>query len=112
MKFEASEAMKEVIAEGVDQCNNESAMLAFYENQPDYWDDNPDGFLDDFMDSYAGTWDSWAQYAEQFFDDVYLHEVPEWLVNYIDYEAFGRDLSYDYWTADDGHYGVHVFRSN
>lgn len=34
------------------------------------------------------------EYAEQLMDDCY--NIPETLVNYIDYKAFARDLEYDY----------------
>ena len=111
-RYWMSDAMREVIEEGVDAGNDQAALLSFWENQPDYWNDDSDSFLRDFDDAYAGCWDTFAQYAEQWFDDVYAHEVPEFLVNYIDYEAFARDLSYDHWTDADGAGGVYVFRSN
>lgn len=106
-----SDAMREVIEQGVEEHHDEGALLSYWENQGEYWNDRADEFLSSFDEAYAGTWDSFAQYAEQWFDDVYAHEVPEFLVNYIDYEAFARDLSYDYFTVSDGNYGVRVFRS-
>lgn len=33
-----------------------------------------------------------SQAAEVMFDDLYLHEIPDHLHNYINYEAFARDL--------------------
>ena len=32
--------------------------------------------------------------AEQFFDEIYLHQIPENLQSYIDYKAFARDCEY------------------
>jgi len=54
-------------------------------------------------DCYAGQWSTDREFAENFFDDVHGHDVPEFMQNYIDYEAFTRDLMYDI-TECDGHY--------
>ncbi|MDE3207948.1 MAG: antirestriction protein ArdA [Pseudomonadota bacterium] len=32
--------------------------------------------------------------AEEMFDEIYLHEIPEHLHSYIDYKAFTRDCEY------------------
>ena len=65
--------------------------------------------LDNFEESYNGEWSSFQDYAEDFFDSCY--EVPENISNYIDYEAFARDLSYDYNEVDNPSGGVFVFGS-
>lgn len=39
-------------------------------------------------------------YAEELFDDCYAGQIPENLRSYIDYEAFARDLKFDYTTVD------------
>lgn len=51
-------------------------------------------------DAYRGRYDSFEQYAEEYFDDVYGHEVPENLRSYIDYDKFARDLEYDFDFVD------------
>ena len=43
-----------------------------------------------FEESYCGEWDSETAYAENLFDELY--EVPDYLVGYVDYEKFARDL--------------------
>lgn len=48
--------------------------------------------VESFNEAYCGEWDSEKDYAENIFDELYAHEVPEHLQNYIDYEAFARDL--------------------
>ncbi len=48
-----------------------------------------------FNEAYCGESDSEKDYAEDIFDELYAHEVPEHLQNYIDYEAFARDLFID-----------------
>lgn len=61
-----------------------------------------------FEDAYNGEWESEAAFAENLFDECYLHEVPDFAKNYIDYEKFARDLfrGGDY-TFEDGY----VFRN-
>lgn len=67
------------------------------------------------------SYDDWEtlvnDYGENWADDIYLYknmdytdlayhmihevccyEIPKWLENYVDYEAYGRDLSYDGFT--------------
>lgn len=39
---------------------------------------------------------SYTELAEQFVDDGLFGEIPEHLSSYIDYEAIGRDLRFDY----------------
>lgn len=54
-----------------------------------------------FEESYRGEWGSLQEYAEELFDELYLHEIPEHLRSYIDYEKFASDLECDgYWEAD------------
>ena len=45
-----------------------------------------------FEDEFMGRHDSEESYATEFFDDVYLSDVPESVRYYIDYEKFARDL--------------------
>ena len=46
-----------------------------------------------FEDSYCGEWESETDYAENLFDELYT--VPDYLVGYIDYEKYARDLFID-----------------
>lgn len=65
-----------------------------------------------FEDACCGEWDSERAYAEYLFDELYLHEVPEHIQRYIDYEAFARDLFMgDYFSAEAAS-GVYVFNNN
>ena len=79
--------------------DEEAPFLAWVEYHG--WDikKDPDRAVDTFRDQYCGEWESERAYAEQLFDELYLHEIPEHLQSYIDYEAFARDLfmdGYDY----------------
>lgn len=45
-----------------------------------------------FEEAYQGEWANEQEFAENLFDEIYLHEVPDFAKNYIDYEKFSRDL--------------------
>ena len=79
--------------------------------------------LSDFDDAYCGEWDSFREYAENVAEECgYLstpaehahhwagQAVPNPLLSYIDWDAWARDLSYDYHTAPAPGGGVYVFR--
>ena len=66
--------------------------------------------VEGFEDSYHGTWDSFLEFATEMFDECYLSELPEHLRYYIDYEAFARDLSMDYYHEQGEDGKVHIFR--
>tara|TARA_R110002049_G_scaffold285233_1_gene466055 strand:- start:22965 stop:23477 length:513 start_codon:yes stop_codon:yes gene_type:complete len=60
-------------------------------------------------DSYAGVYESLADYAQQLSEDT--SEVPAHLEYYIDYEKMGRDMemSGDIYTIETAHDEVHIF---
>lgn len=55
-----------------------------------------DKWEDCFNESFYGEVDSYAALAEQFVDEGLFGEIPDAIINYIDYEAIGRDLRMDY----------------
>ena len=67
--------------------------------------------LDYFDDSYQGEWDSFQEYAENYFDECYLFDVPEYIQPYIDYKKFAEALSDDHQEVDAPNSGVFIFRS-
>lgn len=50
---------------------------------------------------YSGI-DSFSELAEMFVNKGCYGTIPEHLQNYIDYEAIGRDLSFDYTQTENG----------
>ncbi|MHC4398936.1 MAG: antirestriction protein ArdA [Planctomycetota bacterium] len=63
-----------------------------------------------FQEAYCGEWDSEEAYAEELFDELYAHDIPENLRFYIDYEKFARDLFInDCYAVDCPDGGVFVF---
>ena len=73
------------------------AAFAEYENV------EPDELAEAFEEAYAGTWNSVAEWAENFMDDTgYLSEMPENLRCYFDFSAWARDamLNGDIWTTE------------
>lgn len=63
--------------------------------------------LSAFEDSYCGTWRTFLEYAEEIFWET--NDVPEHLANYIDYEAYARDLMIDHHYVDTSE-GLVIFR--
>ena len=60
------------------------------------------------MEEYCGIYNSQTDFARELMNDCY--EIPDYLVYYIDYEAFARDLfSNDYFSIEKS-YKLHVFR--
>lgn len=65
----------------------------------------------DFEDAYQGEWDSFDDYAAQLTEDIGLTDGwPEEAHRYFDWEAWARDLKFDYTVADAPDGGVYVFR--
>ena len=62
-----------------------------------------------FQDAYCGEWDSEQAYAENLFDELYAHDVPDHIAPYIDYEAFARDLFMGDYFSVERESGVYVF---
>lgn len=70
--------------------------------------------ISDFLERFAGHWDSFREYAEQLADDTGLtNGWPEEAVRYFHWDAWIRDLAYDYTVSHAGppDYGVYVFRN-
>lgn len=61
---------------------------------------NNDADLETAKDHYMGNYSDFVDFAEQIMQECY--EIPANLANYIDYEAFARDLKYDYYHAENG----------
>lgn len=58
----------------------------------------------DFEDRYRGQYSSWRDFAEELVDEMgYLAEMPDHLQNYFDYDAYARDLRFDFCEGD-GYY--------
>ena len=66
-----------------------------------------DEALDNFEDAYVGECNNFLDYATEWFDEVYLPDVPQSVRYYIDYESFARNLEHDYHHVDG-----HLFRTN
>ena len=65
----------------------------------------------DFEERYCGHWDSFQAFADQQVEDLgVLEGVDENLARYFDFDAYARDLAYDYTTADAEGGGIFVFR--
>ena len=68
----------------------------------------------DFEDRYAGRWDSWREYAEEFGNDILgMDSWPENAQRYFNWDSWANDLRYDYSVAEftGAEFYVLVFRS-
>ena len=59
---------------------------------------------EELVRSYGYRWDDdiilypkmdYTDLAQHIIHEVCCYEIPEWLENYVDYEAYGRDLRFD-----------------
>lgn len=99
--------------ENLDELNEIAETL---DNLEDYEKDIVKALLDDgynleqAMDEKDNcyTWDDcedMADVAYKMYEEGLMGDIPEHLVNYIDWEAFGRDLSFDgHWIKTDNGY--------
>lgn len=51
--------------------------------------------INEFMNSYVGQWYNFLEFATMHFNDTM--DIPDHLSDYIDYEAYARDLQHEYW---------------
>ncbi|MEZ2189413.1 antirestriction protein ArdA [Corynebacterium sp. CCM 9204] len=68
--------------------------------------------MSQFEDAYQGQWDSFDDYATQLAEDIALtDDWPEEAQRYFNWEAWSRDLAFDYTVIDAPDGGVFVFRN-
>ncbi|WP_130865236.1 antirestriction protein ArdA [Acidipropionibacterium timonense] len=66
--------------------------------------------VSDFLDAYAGCWESWESFCGQLADDIdLLAGIPEHLQPYFDWSVWRRDLVFDYTVMPAADGGVFVF---
>lgn len=101
MKLTLKEKMANTIADNQElfadvQCYDESdliKMICMAENGESL--ENVASSYEDVEIYYCS---SYEDLAEQFVDEGLFGTIPDNLINYIDYEKIGRDLSYDGYT--------------
>lgn len=99
------------VIESVDE--HQRAAFHAWVASGDYVEDG-DGLpsVSDFEERYCGEWESFDDYARELADDTgLLADVPEGIANYFDWDAWTRDLRFDYSTYGNPEGGVFVFRS-
>lgn len=63
-------------------------------------------------ENYRGEYETLGDYADEYLTDTGgLENVPDFLLWYINFEAFGRDLEIggDIFTIEEGYRKIHVF---
>jgi antirestriction protein len=113
LKLSEHESLEDIChwAEGATEHGD--AFLAWAGNDPGH---NKD--VDDFLDAYAGEWDSLADYVEDYFEqsgDIPKAPKDQWFhpAHFIDWDRMAHDLelSGDVWTAEAANGKVFVFNS-
>jgi len=60
--------------------------------------------ISDIEDAYYGEFDDFTDFAQRLLEDTGdLEQIPESLRYYFDFEAYGRDLSHDFFESN-GHF--------
>jgi len=95
------------IAQALEEHADNAEAFGFYAG-----DVGLDYALDHFEEAFSGEWDSEKEFTENLVDSLgYLEQMPEFLRNYFDYEAFQHDLFIgDYSSEKLSNGNVAVFR--
>lgn len=72
----------------------------------DFLIDDAESMLEDH---YQGSYDSEVDFAWELFDECYVHQIPDNLICYFDYEAFAHDLFIDNYYSVSIAGKAHVF---
>lgn len=99
-EYESFESIAESVEWIESQHDEELAALVLSECQGDTSE------AEKMMESYAGEFSSLRELGESRADDFL--DIPSHLENYIDYEAYGRDMSYNMHSIQ-GESGTHYF---
>ena len=80
-----------------DKVSDKEAFEAFVDLGRLSGDEEADDMIDEFYDAYVGQFDSDLDFAYfEVEESCMLEGIPSHIANYFDYEAFSRDLMFDY----------------
>lgn len=89
------------IAQAMEE-NDAGAVSAYIENHGS-WN------ADHFEETFVTRVDSWREWVEIYADDMFNgYEVPDVFIRYFDYDAYGRELKYNFWYGDTDE-GTYIF---
>lgn len=74
-----------------------------------YYDGNLEQAKEALKEYYQGQYQSRLDYAAYLFDELYLHDIPENIRAYIDYQSFKRDIFMDDYFALEIKGSCHIF---
>lgn len=63
-------------------------------------------------EEYVGEFRSELEFAEEYFNDIHMPEIPESMSYYIDYDKFARDLFMSDFISIEFNGELHVFRNS
>jgi antirestriction protein len=79
------------------------ALGAYFDLGLDSGKDDADDIISDFEERYEGHFDSLYDFGYHWYECGVLCDIPENVINYFDFERYGRDVAYDY-SESDGYY--------
>jgi len=79
------------------------ALGAYFDLGLDNGKEDADEIIDDFEERYTGHFDSLYDFGYYWYECGVLCDIPESVINYFDFERYGRDVSFDY-SESDGYY--------
>lgn len=97
---ECPSELKRFISESdIDEClflledveEDEDYVIAYIEHTEDI----KQCFIDEARNEYIGEFENYEELGRYFVEEIYAMEIPKGLEYYIDYEKYGRDISYD-----------------
>ena len=95
----------EAFYDGEEQIQKE-AMIAFYDNQPSYFDkEESEDVLESFRESFVGWFAEDNDFARDMADQwgtVLVNQA--WPFSCIDWDQAARELLYDVYWSDNGYY--------
>lgn len=95
---------------GVGECQW-GALLAWVESGCCILDSDDLPIVSEFEERFCGCWDSFRDFADFEVEETgLLSGVPDEIARYFDYDAYARDLRFDYIVADAPEGGVYLFR--
>lgn len=54
-----------------------------------------------FEDAYRGEYPNFRDFAQEMFEQIWSHRIPEEIEHYFDMDCYERDLRYEFYYVDD-----------
>lgn len=79
------------------------ALAAYFDLGLNYGKEGAEEIIDDFQERYEGHFETLYDFGYYWYECGVLCDIPEHVINYFDFERYGRDVAFDY-SVSDGYY--------